>query len=31
MRFVEATIEMEQAMNEWMVDIHPYAVEIDVQ
>ncbi|MEZ5933799.1 MAG: multiheme c-type cytochrome [Alphaproteobacteria bacterium] len=31
MRFVEATIEMEQAMNEWMVDIHPYTVEIDVQ
>jgi hypothetical protein len=31
MRFVEATVEMEQAMNEWMVDIHPYAVEIDVQ
>ena len=31
MRFVEATIEMEQAMNEWMLDIHPYAVEIDVQ
>jgi len=31
MRFVEATVEMEQAMNEWMVDIHPYAVEFDVQ
>ena len=31
MRFVEATIEMEQAMNEWMVDIHPYAVEFDVR
>jgi len=31
MRFVEATLEMEQAMNEWMVDIHPYAVEIDVR
>ncbi len=31
MRFVGATSEMEQAMNEWMVDIHPYAVEIDVQ
>ena len=31
MRFVDATIEMEQAMNEWIVDIHPYAVEIDVQ
>ncbi len=30
MRFVEATKEMEQAMNEWMIDIHPQAVEIDV-
>ncbi len=31
MRFVNATREMEQAMNEWMIDIHPYAVEIDVE
>ncbi len=31
MRFVNATREMERAMNEWMIDIHPYAVEIDVQ
>jgi len=31
MRFVNATREMEQAMNEWMIDIHPYAVEIDVK
>jgi hypothetical protein len=31
MRFVEATVEMEQAMNQWMVDIHPYAVEVDVR
>ena len=30
MRFVNATREMERAMNEWMIDIHPYAVEIDV-
>jgi Cytochrome c554 and c-prime len=31
MRFVEATPEMEQAMNEWMIDIHPYTVEFDVK
>lgn len=31
MRFVNATREMERSMNEWMIDIHPYAVEIDVQ
>ncbi len=31
MRFVFATIDMEQAMNEWMVDIHPYTVEFDVE
>ena len=30
MRFVGATLEMEQAMNEWMIDIHPYAVEFEV-
>jgi hypothetical protein len=30
MRFVNATREMERAMNEWMIDIHPYAVEVDV-
>ena len=29
MKFVFATIEMEQAMNEWMVDIHPYTVEFE--
>ena len=27
MRFVGATVEMEQSMNDWMVDIHPYTVE----
>ena len=31
MRFVNATREMERAMNEWMIDIHPYAVELDVR
>ncbi len=31
MRFVNATREMEQALNEWMVDIHPYTVEFEVQ
>ncbi len=31
MRFVEATSEMEQAMNEWMLDIHPYTVEFEVR
>ena len=31
MRFVFATKEMEQAMNEWMIDIHPYAVEFEVK
>ncbi len=30
MRFVNATREMERSMNEWMIDIHPYAVEVDV-
>jgi hypothetical protein len=30
MDFVESTQEMDQAMNEWMIDIHPYTVEFDV-
>lgn len=30
MKFVGATLEMEQAMNQWMIDIHPYAVEFEV-
>lgn len=30
MRFVGATPEMEQSMNEWMLDIHPYTVEFAV-
>jgi hypothetical protein len=30
MKFVEATPEMERAMNEWMLDIHPYTVEFEV-
>lgn len=31
MKFVEATDEMIQSMNQWMVDIHPYTVEFDVK
>ena len=31
MKFVKATIEMEQAMNEWMLDIHPYTVSFEVR
>ena len=31
MKFCEATLEMEQAMNEWMLDIHPYTVEFEVK
>tara|TARA_B100001123_G_scaffold226926_1_gene255360 strand:- start:4534 stop:6297 length:1764 start_codon:yes stop_codon:yes gene_type:complete len=31
MRFVGATSDMEQAMNEWMLDIHPYTVEFSVE
>lgn len=30
MKFVRSTVEMEEAMNQWMLDIHPYTVEIDV-
>lgn len=30
MKFVFATEEMERAMNEWMIDIHPTAVEFEV-
>jgi hypothetical protein len=31
MRFVGATRDMEQAINEWMIDIHPYTVEFEVR
>jgi len=31
MKFCGATREMEQAMNEWMLDIHPYTVEFEVK
>ena len=31
MKFVGATKEMEQSMNEWMIDIHPYTIEFDVK
>ena len=30
MRFVFATEEMERTMNEWMIDMHPTAVEFEV-
>lgn len=30
MRFVGATPDMEQSMNEWMLDIHPYTVEFAI-
>ncbi len=30
MRFVGSTKDMERAMNEWMLDVHPYTVELDV-
>jgi hypothetical protein len=31
MRFVGATTEMEEAMNQWMLDVHPYTVEFQVK
>jgi len=31
MRFIGATPEMEQAMNEWMIDMHAYSVEFEVK
>jgi nitrate/TMAO reductase-like tetraheme cytochrome c subunit len=31
MRFVGATSEMEQAMNQWMLDFHSYTVEFEVK
>ena len=31
MRFVGATSEMEEAMNEWMLDIHPATVEFEIK
>lgn len=31
MRFVGATSEMEESMNKWMLDIHPYTVEFEVK
>lgn len=30
MKFVGATADMIQAMNEWMLDVHPYTVEFEV-
>lgn len=31
MKFVGATVDMEQNINAWMIDIHPYAVEFEVE
>jgi len=31
MKFVGATRDMEQSINEWMIDIHPYAVTFEVK
>ena len=31
MRFVGATKDMEKSMNEWMIDIHEYSVQFEVQ
>lgn len=31
MDFIESTKEMDRAMNEWMIDIHPYSVEFNVR
>lgn len=31
MRFVGATVDMERNINDWMIDIHPYAVEFEVE
>lgn len=31
MKFVGATKDMEQSINEWMIDIHPYAVTFEVK
>ncbi len=31
MRFCDATVEMQRAMNEWMIDLHQQSVEFDVR
>ncbi|MDB5293886.1 MAG: cytochrome [Phycisphaerales bacterium] len=31
MRFCNATRDMEQSMNEWMIDLHPYTVQFEVK
>lgn len=31
MKFVGATVDMEQSINEWMIDIHPSAAEFDIR
>ncbi len=30
MKFVGATVDMEQSINEWMIDIHPHAAEFEI-
>ena len=30
MQFVNATLDMEQSMNQWMLDFHPYTVEFNI-
>ncbi len=31
MKFIGSTLEMERAMNQWMLDLHPYTVEFQVK
>lgn len=31
MKFCKATTEMEESMNQWMLDVHPYTVEFEVK
>lgn len=31
MKFVGATLDMERSINEWMIDIHPYAAEFSIK
>ena len=30
MKFVGATLDMEKRINDWMIDIHPYSVDFDI-
>ena len=31
MKFVGATVDMEQSINEWMIDLHPSAAEFEIK